>query len=199
MRKILLISILISTITLVNAQVQETWAVSHLGQLQDQVVDANGNVYTTGRAYSEAVDNEGNLTIKHDKNGNEVWRYFAPNFLSAKAMAVDALGNVYVAGATGYESYPSSPSSIEVDPNTHFYLIKINSNGVFQWSNTYEEDDFGVYGYPDAIAIDMDGTPYVTGTLYLGFVNADSPPDRYPDSTTADFATIKYDPVSGNR
>ena len=200
MRKIfLMITILLSAV-FSYSQVQETWAVSHLGQIQDQVVDANGNVYTTGMAFSQAFDTYGNLTIKHTKNGIEVWRYFAPNFWSATAMAVDAAGNVYVAGATGLESgLPSRPRDIRVDDNTQFFLLKIGATGVFQWSNTYEEDDFGVYGYPEAIAIDMNGIPYVTGTLFLGFINPDVPRDMYPDSTTADYCTIKYDPVSGNR
>ena len=199
MRKLLSLFVFVLTISFSKGQVQEVWAVSHLGQLQDQVVDANGNVYLTGRGYSAALDLEGNLTIKHDKNGNEIWRHFTPNFVAATSMAVDASGNVYVAGATGFQYMEHSLVEIEVDPTTHFYVIKINANGVFQWSNTYLEDDYGVYGYARKIAVDPSGIPYATGVIYLEFVNPEDPRIRYPDSTTADFTTIRYDAATGNR
>ena len=197
MRKILLASIIVFVTATSYSQVQQVWALSHIAELHDQVVDANGNVYQTGEAYSEAQSTEGYLTIKHDKNGNELWRHFSPGLRKNSYIAVDASGNVYIAGATG------NFSNI-VSNDTHFYLSKLNANGVFQWSNIYLENENSLphetYGHPNGLAIDANGNPYVTGVLFSAFIptNFQGPP-IHPDSSTADYATIKYDAATGNR
>jgi len=86
----------------------------------------------------------------------------APSDDGAIALALDAEGNVYVAGYS-----TSLPYGVD------YLTIKYNSAGVEMWSARYSD------GLPAGIAVDEDGNCYVTGTI-IG-VNG-----------TSDFATIKY-------
>src|ERR1041385_5799919 len=65
-------------------------------------VDANGNVYTCGTVWNGTSYDY--LTIKYDNAGNQVWVKTyngAGNSIDeARAIAVDANGNVYVTGAS---------------------------------------------------------------------------------------------------
>lgn len=85
----------------------------------------------------------------------------------AKLVAIDGLGNVYIAGASYKEGN-----------NYDYLLIKYDAQGAEQWVSTYNGSDSG----PDriwAIQIDESGDVYVTGEVY--------------DSITAsDYTTIKY-------
>jgi hypothetical protein len=117
-------------------------------------VDALGNVYVTG--YSGGNDTSADYaTIKYNNSGTEQWvaRYNGPanDGDDAQAIAVDALGNVYVTG-----------SSLGSGTGRDIATIKYNGSGVEQWVARYNSpgngDDHGA-----AIAVDASGNVYVTG------------------------------------
>ena len=101
---------LIFTMYTVNAQVQQAWTVpfrysghSSLDHGNAVTVDANGNVYVLGpTAYGDGDESEdGMVTIKYDKHGVKLWSSRFPGrelFRTGPSIAVDADGNVYVAG-----------------------------------------------------------------------------------------------------
>ena len=134
-------------------------------------IDGNGNVYVTGASEGTFWDY---ATIKYDANGNQIWvaSYTTPDtfgfsYDQAKAIAVDAVGNVYVTGDIDDDSEYGT---------TDYGTIKYNSNGVKVWEARY-----GAFGYDNAnaIAIDAGGNVYVTG------------------DSRGDYATIKYNSNGG--
>jgi uncharacterized delta-60 repeat protein len=132
-------------------------------------VDSSGNVYVTG--YSVGSGGDGDYaTIKYNSSGDQQWtaRYDnASNDDVAKAIAVDASGNVYV---TGYSRGSGG--------NEDYATIKYNSAGVQQWVARYNgpasSDDMAT-----SIAVDSSGNVYVTG------VSTNS-------GGNWDYATVKY-------
>jgi hypothetical protein len=154
----------------------ELWAARYDGPANDidqafaLAIDNSGNVYVTGDSYGSGVANDYHYaTLKYDSNGSEVWvrRYNGPGIYedSARAIAVDVAGNVYV---TGY-------SDNNLDYADYDYVtIKYGSSGNLLWITSYDSgtpDD-----YARDLAIDDANNVYVTGC------GGD------------DYATIKYDP-----
>lgn len=133
-------------------------------------VDGAGNVYVTGTSHSSATSSD-YATAKYDAAGQLQWvrRYngASNDTDGATAIAVDAEGNVYVAGyswswSTAYD----------------FALIKYNAAGGLQWVARYNGPANDVDG-ATALALDATGNAYVTGW-------------SRGRTSNYDFATIKY-------
>lgn len=126
-------------------------------------VDAADNVYVTGS--SESNRYEDYATIKYSSAGIQRWvsRYNGSTngVDEAKAVVVDAAGNVYVTG------YSESGNDYDV------FTVQYDSSGTARWSHRYNttpanDDDQGV-----AIAVPLSGLTYVTGFSFTGTPNYD--------------------------
>jgi beta-propeller repeat-containing protein len=155
---------------------QEQWAARYNGpgNGEDDAVaiatDGSGNVYVTGQSLDSGTGFD-YATIKYDSAGQEQWvaRYNGPPNGSdtAKGVAVDTSGNVYVTGRSlgsgGYFDYAT---------------VKYDSAGQEQWVARYNGPGNG-HDDAEAIAVDSSGNVYVTG----GSAGSDG---------LADYATVKY-------
>lgn len=135
-------------------------------------VDNDGNVFVTGS--SQLAPNAGGwdyLTIKYDGQGNQLWvrRHNGASNKDdfARALALDAAGNVFVTG-----------SSKDANSTLRYLTIKYNSSGQSLWTNVYISPG-QTEGDAASIAVDGAGNAYVTGK-------------SKGSSSDYDFATIKY-------
>ncbi len=134
-------------------------------------VDDSGNVYVTGE--SEAPDETIScVTIKYDAGGAEQWvaRFNGPTGRSsAKDIALDNKGNVYVTGKSGSSGSPAAAD---------YLTIKYDSNGNEQWVARFSGGSY-LPNEAWSIAVDPAGNVYVTG-------------GSWGEDTSLDYTTIKY-------
>lgn len=170
-----------------NANGVQQWVARYDGPGQgsdvvfDMALDAAGNVYVTGEADGGAGSRRDYTTIKYDRNGNVLWvaEYDGPGHYhdSARALALDAAGNVYVTG------YCYTDNITREDYATVKYDAAGNQLWVAHYVGPARPPD-SAYDAAEAIAIDAAGHVYVTG---------------YSDGgeTGYDYLTIEYD-AQGN-
>ncbi len=96
----------------------------------DVVAGSQGNIYVAGRS----DDNDGDyniVTYKYDSSGTLLWRkpYIHSGSSHAKGIAVDATGNVYVAGYAGNGQ------------GKNCLIIKYDTAGNVVWMQSYDNDD----------------------------------------------------------
>ena len=116
----------------------------------DIAIDNEGNIYVTGSIDHPEQKSNFN-TIKYNPSGKLLWavQYNGPENEDdgARAIIVDALGNIYVTGTSSGD----------------FTTIKYSPAGVEEWVAQYNGDG------ARAIALDPWGNVYVTGTSDLDF------------------------------
>jgi uncharacterized delta-60 repeat protein len=162
----------------VNGQPHVSWARQYISGYNPafdfayaMAVDGSNNVIVVGSSWgSNQLPDI--VTIKYNSMGNTLWvrRWNGPgdNWDIGRALAIDAVGNIYVTG----ETYSSSTFF-------DFITIKYDAAGNQQWQAIYD----GPLNSDDAsrdIAVDGLGNVYV-----IGYTNE-------VVQNRADFATIKY-------
>lgn len=126
-------------------------------------VDASGNVYATGISHGSSNSFADCITVKLDSNGVLQWfnRYPSGTFNDTQGndLAVDASGNVYVAGFFDAGTGPSD-----------WLVIKYNSAGVQQWIDQMD-GELGGDDAATAITIAPNGNLTVCGMRCDSVVN----------------------------
>ena len=142
-------------------------------------VGNNDTIYLTGHTqylYEENGAGQSNnwdtLTIKIDKNGNELWkkrkgnpRGFDPRYIHDEAWGICTTtdgGCIIVAGSGDEYSY----SEINEDDNSNqwvVYVIKYTSDGIVEWEKTFkaENEDEGFDWAGEDIALTSDGNAII--------------------------------------
>jgi hypothetical protein len=161
------------------------WATYYGGSMDDggfSVATNAGYVYMAGTtrsatgiatagAYQE-VFGGGTFTdaflVKFDGGGSRQWgTYYGGSqaeSLAPNSLAIDALGEVYMAGTTTSADSIATPGSHQpvTGGGSEAFLVKFNSLGVRQWATYYGGTGPGDYG--NAVAIDNIGNVYMAGT-----------------------------------
>lgn len=119
-------------------------------------VDSHENVYVTGGSTGVSETTIEPVIIKYDSNGNELWvkRYESgSSYYDARAIGLDAYGNIYISGWT-METYDDSS----------YFVIKYANNGHELWTRKYSFGDFYLFNL--MTKVDALGNVYVTGSLF---------------------------------
>lgn len=145
---------------------EEVW-IKQIGTMENDVataiaVDPNGNSYVAGRTSGALEDHIGGqdvFVMKFSPDGTETWvkQFGTLTDDGAMALAVDAQGNLYVAG------YTNEKMVDEYKGGRDIFMYKFDSNGelVDQVQLGTVEHDL-VHG----IAVDGGGSVYLTGSTY---------------------------------
>jgi uncharacterized delta-60 repeat protein len=134
------------------------WKKSGLGGGEQLVVDGNDNVIVTGYSYDSGEMYLDFYTVKYSSAGQLLWekRYNGPanNNDFAKAVAVDADGNVIVTGVS---------NSTQGESSRDFYSAKYAAaDGALVWERRYNGPADG-NDQPQALAVDRNGDVVVAG------------------------------------
>jgi len=126
--------------------------------------DHANHVYVTGISPGTNTGND-IVTIKYDNKGDQLWvqRYNGPGNgnAAASAIAVDALGNVYV---TGYDTTAAGGTEMVTIKYSPSPSGSLQTNGAFLLQTTGELGEI----------FDIQATTNFTNWLTLGTTNADT-------------------------
>ncbi len=156
------------------------WAKQLEGSIISMTIDADDNVYTTGR-FNQTVDfdpgvgvynltsvGDGDIFIqKLDTNGNFIWvkQMGADGHDRGNSIATDASGNVYTTGR--FEGTVDFNPGLGVQNLTStgdhdIFIQKLNTNGNLLW---VEKIGGSAYDSGNSIATDANGNVHTTGSF----------------------------------
>ncbi len=134
--------------------------------------DFMGNSFVTGSYSGTATfgtftlsssGNEDMFLAAYDAAGNVSWAYggSGAGIQSGHVLAVDVLGNIYVAGEFE-NSITFGPFTLNSNGSTDVFVFKVNSAGVVQWAFNMGGTGFE---FVNSIGADVSGNIYFTGTF----------------------------------
>jgi hypothetical protein len=143
------------------------------------VVDATGDVYLAGSSGEAWVGPSGEnplheftspsdlVVVKLSSNGSYKWHTFYDGSSAGDkiSMAIDPGANVYITGASFMTwTGPNGENPLHAfnDAFMNVYVLKLSSNGTYQWHTFYGASSLN-HGNLEDVAADLDGHIYVAG------------------------------------
>ena len=169
-------------------------------------IDASGNIYVAGKFTSNSIT-FGSVSfrnfcwssmffVKYDADGNVLWaRSTGENtYDEAKSIAVDASGNIYIAGDFNYST--EGPTVRVTDRYPSLFLSKYDAKGEVLWrKNVLGTNSIEM----SSIALDATGNIYIAGKFNSPTITFGSTSLKNADKAgyTQDLFLAKYD-ANGN-
>jgi len=192
----------------------KTWGDAESERINDMQVDSAGNIYVTGYTFSFGAQKQDLLTARFQPDGAPDWAriWGMAELEEGHSIAIDSIGNSYVAGHTTSPNPPSSDSllikfgpagdtmfpiilstahnegfnAISLDFIGNIYVAgdvwtgniplrvaKFNSDGVFQWSKTWDSGDRAT-----ANDLVVTGSMFAPVTLHLVGISNNATSDK---------------------
>ncbi len=182
------------------------------------IFDSQGNLYAIG-TYSSTIrlgtgpgtptltntaGRTNSFVAKYAPGGGLSWaRGFGPGNAFLSSLAVDAAGAVYLAGTVTPDQQESTidldpgPGTVPVSSDASLVLMKLDTNGMYQWSNVLSGSIFNTMG---GIALDGAGHIYIAGG-FAGPMDFDPGPgvtELSSVSVWSDGFVARYDAADGS-
>ncbi len=130
----------------------------------------NDHLYVAGTKFEQGVTGSEMLIVKMDFNGDTLWTKTHKGsgmYSNSKSVAVDEMGNVYIAG----DAWNSS-----ID----YCVVKFDQNGNLIWDAFYDGPVYSDTDIAQKLIVDDNGNVYITGYNQIS-------------SNLTDIVTVKYD------
>lgn len=155
----------------------ETWGGELNDWPNDMIVDTTGNIHIAGSTGVTGYNNQAYYTVfspSGEINLNYIWG--GTEFDSAALLAMDDIGNVYIAGnfdGTDVDFDPGDGELLLTSDNTDAFLSKFAPDGSFVWAINW-----GTGGYVSATALVVTASGIIVGGSFSGF-DVDFDPDEF--------------------
>ena len=177
-----------------------TWGGTGEDRANGLAVDSSGNAYVTGQfvgtadfdpgpaadAHTSSNNSDDPFLCKFSPDGDYQWggSWGGDDGDYGRAVAVDQLGNVYIAGnfrgAADFNPDPIGKDEHTSNGDMDIFFMSLNSSGAFQWARTW-----GCKDYDDALGAGADNSG---GAFVTGWVGNNT--DFDPDPMEEDIHTV---------
>jgi len=122
------------------------------------LLDDSGDLFVTGSSIITGFNRYGTIRVR-GSDGLVLWQSSEGilNHNSARGLAIDGVGGVYVTGSV-------DPDIDRSNSNDNFYSVKLDAGtGAFLWSHSYGANCVNCLDFPTSVIVDSAGHVFIAG------------------------------------
>ena len=146
---------------------EKTWGLDGGDFASDMEIDATGDIYVTGTAFS-FTDKFGTIKLR-GSDGLLLWQAYDSNGFNhhANGLFLDGVGGVFVTGS-------SDPDGDISNKNDDYFTVKRDAaSGALLWTHAYGDPCVGCYDTSSDVRVDPAGNVFVDGSTSSAPFSAD--------------------------